>query len=100
NLFEIYHQRMASYIPVPIATRMLCIVSESNKQSLEYNGGTWRHFSSQNEVVIVPGDHSTCVTSRFFADSLRARLEALDADVLQSRFEKTNNVEPIERFST
>jgi thioesterase domain-containing protein len=82
ELLEVYHQRMAGYIPMPVAARLLSIVSESNSQSVEFSGQVWRNFTTHSEVVVVPGDHLTCVTTyaEALTDHLRERLAALDRD--------------------
>jgi thioesterase domain-containing protein len=80
NLTEVYHQRMASYIPKPVAARLLCIVSESNARSAEFSAQEWRNFAPHSEVAIVPGNHFTCITTHAGAltNHLRERLAALD----------------------
>ena len=80
GLFETYHRRMAGHIPMPISAPILSIVSESYSQHLEFSGTPWRNLTTDHAVVIVPGDHLSCVTT--YADvltsQLRARLAAVD----------------------
>jgi hypothetical protein len=77
---EAYHKRMASYIPQPVAADLLCIVTESNIRSAEFSGGVWRNLAPHSEVVVVPGDHDTCITTHaeVVTSHLRDRLAALD----------------------
>jgi thioesterase domain-containing protein len=80
DLVEFYHQRMAGYIPMPVAAPVLYVISESSSRTVEFCGDPWRNFMPHHEVVVVPGDHNSCVTTQAEAltDHLRERLMALD----------------------
>lgn len=82
DLLAVYHNRMAGYIPATLTAPMLSIVSESNSPRMEFGGAVWRNLTTHNEVVVVPGDHLSCVTTHaeILASHLRDRLVALDRD--------------------
>jgi oxalate---CoA ligase len=77
---KVYYERMASYIPSPVAADLLCMLAESNPRSVEFSGMVWRNFARHSEIILVPGDHDTCVTAHaeVVTSHLRARLAALD----------------------
>jgi acyl-CoA synthetase (AMP-forming)/AMP-acid ligase II/thioesterase domain-containing protein len=83
-LEEVYHQRMAGYVPMPVSAPILSIVSEGATRHGECSATGWRNFTSQHDVAIVPGEHQSCITTHIdiIASHLRARLN--DAALLEA----------------
>jgi oxalate---CoA ligase len=82
RLMEEYDREMVLYIPSPVATDILYFVSESNVQRADVAGHVWRNLTPHLEIVVLPGDHFTCITTHAetLVNHLRARLSALDCN--------------------
>jgi len=80
HLMKEYYRAMARYMPSPVAAEVLYLVAESHSKSKAFAGHVWHDLTPRLEIVVVPGEHSTCITTHAEAlvNQLRARLEALD----------------------
>jgi len=80
HLMEEIHRVMVRYIPSPVATEVLCLVTESSGQNVAFAGNVWRNLTPRLEIVVVPGEHLTCITTHAetLVNPLRDRLAALD----------------------
>ncbi len=58
-----FRASMARYLPVPVAARLVCIVTESHENSMEFSAKAWRHLSPRLDIAVVPGEHMTCITT-------------------------------------
>jgi hypothetical protein len=74
------HRAMVRYIPSPVAAEVLCLVTESSGQNAAFAGHVWRNLTPRLEIVVVPGEHLTCITTHAetLVNPLRDRLAALD----------------------
>jgi oxalate---CoA ligase len=86
-----YLRAMARYIPPPVSTNLVCLVAEANRRYATYAGYVWRKCTSNLDVMIVPGDHVSCVTTH--ANTLAAHLRAFLADRGFERPERASGAE-------
>jgi thioesterase domain-containing protein/acyl carrier protein len=79
-LMKEIHRAMVRYIPSPVAAEVLCLVTESSGQNAAFAGHVWRNLTPRLEIVVVPGEHLTCITTHAetLVNPLRDRLAALD----------------------
>lgn len=75
-LMKVYHQRMATYIPGPVMSRLAFFVSEESLQRKEFSAEVWRRHYPHCEIAVLPGSHLTCITThvKVLADRLRESL--------------------------
>jgi oxalate---CoA ligase len=88
KIVDLYLQRMSSYIPKPVRARLLCILTEeASVHSPEFAGEVWRNLVSENEVVVVPGDHLSCLSTHVeaLASRLRESLGKLEFGEIKSQ---------------
>jgi acyl-CoA synthetase (AMP-forming)/AMP-acid ligase II/thioesterase domain-containing protein len=71
-LWDAYSIAMARYLPAPLEVPVAFYAADQD-------GRTWRHLSSQLEVIEVPGGHDGCLTigAELLVDHLRQRIDVI-----------------------
>jgi acyl-CoA synthetase (AMP-forming)/AMP-acid ligase II/thioesterase domain-containing protein/acyl carrier protein len=80
RLHNRYRRAMAGYFPSPVVADVLCLIAQAHDRSAVFAGHAWCHLTPRLRVAIVPGDHSTCITTHAnaLACQLHTALTALD----------------------
>jgi acyl-CoA synthetase (AMP-forming)/AMP-acid ligase II/thioesterase domain-containing protein/acyl carrier protein len=78
RLTHAYLRAMARYIPSPVSANVICLIAEAHCRYTTYAGHVWRKFAPNLDVIVVPGDHVSCVTRH--ANVLATHLRAFLAD--------------------
>jgi thioesterase domain-containing protein/acyl carrier protein len=57
-----YYRVMSSYLPPPIAARVVVVLSDEYTHKKEYAAEVWKGLAPQVGQERVPGNHNTCIT--------------------------------------